>query len=103
MKIRKGDTVLIISGKEKGKTGRVDRLITDKNRMVVEGINMVTRHMKPRPDMRQAGRIQKESSIHMSNAMLVCNKCAKPTRIKTTSLDDGRKVRVCLQCRETID
>ena len=64
---------------------------------------MVVRHMRPRPDVRQAGRVQKESPIHMSNVMLVCNKCSKPTRVRTTYLDDGKKVRVCLQCKETMD
>ena len=103
MNIRTGDTVLVIAGKEKGKSGRVERISPSGNRVVVEGTNLVTRHMRPRPDVRQAGRIQKESPIHRSNVMLVCNKCSKPTRVATSYLDDGRKVRVCRQCRETID
>ena len=103
MKIRRGDTVMVIAGKEKGKSGKIERIQADKNRVVVEGINMVIRHMRPRPDVRQAGRVQKESPIHLSNVMLVCNKCSKPTRVRATYLDDGKKVRVCLQCRETID
>ena len=103
MNIRTGDTVLVIAGKEKGKSGRVERVIPSGNRVLIEGTNLVTRHMRPRPDVRQAGRIQKESPIHLSNVMLVCNKCSKPTRVKTSFLDDGRKVRVCRQCRETID
>ena len=103
MKIRTGDTVMVIAGKEKGKSGKVERIQADRNRLVVEGINMVVRHMRPRPDVRQAGRVQKESPIHMSNVMLVCNKCSKPTRVRTTYLDDGKKVRVCLQCKETMD
>ena len=103
MKIRSGDTVLVIAGKEKGKRGRVERVNPTENRLVVEGLNMVVRHMRPRPDVRQAGRVQKESSIHMSNVVLVCNKCTTPTRVKAAYLDDGRKVRVCLQCAETID
>ena len=103
MKIRTGDTVMVIAGKEKGKSGKVERIQADRNRLVVEGINMVVRHMRPRPDVRQAGRVQKESPIHMSNVMFVCNKCSKPTRVRTTYLDDGKKVRVCLQCKETMD
>ena len=94
---------MVIAGKEKGKSGKVERIQADRNRLVVEGINMVVRHMRPRPDVRQAGRVQKESPIHMSNVMLVCNKCSKPTRVRTTYLDDGKKVRVCLQCKETMD
>ena len=103
MKIHKGDTVLIIAGKERGRSGRVERVLPSQNRVLVEGINLVTRHMRPRPDVRQAGRIQKESPIHISNVMLLCNKCNKPTRVRASYLDDGRKVRLCLQCKETID
>ena len=103
MKIRRGDTVLVVAGKEKGRRGRVDRLIPSKNRVLIEGINLVTRHVKPRPEVRQAGRIQQESPVHISNVALVCNKCSRPTRVRVSFLEDGRKVRVCLQCRETID
>ena len=103
MKIRKGDTVLVIAGKEKGRKGRIDRVVNSKNRVVVEGLNMVIRHMRPRPDVRQAGRVQKESPIHVSNVMLICNKCEEPSRIQVSFLEDRRKVRVCLRCRETID
>jgi large subunit ribosomal protein L24 len=103
MRVRKGDTVLVIAGKEKGRKGRVERLIPSKNRVVVEGLNMVIRHMRPRPDVRQAGRVQKESPIHLSNVMLICNKCEEPSRVRVSFLEDRRKVRVCLRCRETID
>ncbi|MCE2403605.1 MAG: 50S ribosomal protein L24 [Dehalococcoidia bacterium] len=103
MKVRKGDTVMVIAGKEKGKTGRVDRVLSPQDRVTIEGVNMVVRHMKPQPGVRQAGRIQKEAPIHISNVMLVCNKCDKTTRATFNVLDDGRKVRVCLRCRETID
>ena len=103
MKIRKGDTVLVIAGKERGRRGRVEKVLLAQNRIMVEGINMVTRHVRPRQDVRQAGRIQQEAPIHISNVVLICNKCGKPTRIRTSYLDDGRKVRECLQCRETIE
>ena len=103
MKVRKGDTVMVLAGKEKGKSGRVERVLPSGSRVMVEGINMITRHMRPRPNVRQVGRIQQESPVHISNVMLVCNKCSKPTRGRTNFLDDGRKVRVCLQCKETID
>ena len=103
MKLRKGDTVMVIAGKEKGKTGRVDRILIPRDRVTIEGVNMVVRHMKPQPGVRQAGRVQKESPLHISNVMLVCNKCDKTTRVTFQNLDDGRKVRVCLRCRETID
>jgi large subunit ribosomal protein L24 len=103
MKIRRGDTVLVIAGKEKGKKGRVDRLLPTQNRITIEGVNMVIRHMRPRPEVRQAGRVQKESPLHISNVMLICNKCSEPTRVTANYLEDGRKVRVCLRCKETID
>ena len=102
MKLRKGDNILVIAGKEKGRKGRVDRVLADRNRVVVEGLNMVIRHAKPTQGVRQAGRIQKESPLHMSNVMLVCNNCNQPTRVSYSSLEDGKKVRVCLRCKETI-
>jgi large subunit ribosomal protein L24 len=103
MKVRKGDTVMVIAGKEKGRSGRVDRVLNKQDMVVVEGLNMIIRHMRPRPDLRQAGRIQKESPIHMSNVLLVCNKCNSPTRPRLNYIEGGRKVRECRQCNETID
>ncbi len=103
MSIKRGDTVLVIAGKEKGKTGRVDRQLTEKNRVVVEGVNLVTRHVKARPGLRQSGRIQQEAPIHVSNVMLICNKCSRPTRPKVTQLATGERVRSCPKCQEVID
>ena len=103
MNIRRGDNVLVIAGKEKGKSGRVDRQLTEDNRVVVEGVNLVTRHMKARPGIRQAGRIQQEAPIHVSNVMLICNKCSRPIRPKVTQLETGQRVRFCPKCEEVID
>ena len=103
MRIRTGDTVLVIAGKEKGKSGRVERQIPNQNRIVVEGINLVTRHMKARPGVSQSGRIQKEASIHASNVVLICNKCNAPTRSKIAFLETGSRVRSCTKCQEVID
>ena len=103
MSIKKGDNVLIIAGKDKGKTGRVDRQQTDNSRIVVEGVNMITRHIKARPGIRQSGRIQQEASIHISNVMLICNKCSKPTRPHIMKLETGDRVRACPKCQEVID
>ena len=103
MSIRRGDTVLVIAGKEKGKTGRVERVLTKESRVVVEGINLITRHMKPRPGVRQAGRIQQEAPLHISNVTLTCNKCSRPIRPTTVSLDTGARVRGCPKCKEVID
>ena len=103
MSIRRGDNVLVIAGKDKGKTGRVDRQMTDNQRLVVEGVNMITRHVKARPGIRQSGRIQQEAPIHVSNVMLICNKCSKPTRPHITTLETGSRVRSCPKCQEVID
>ncbi len=103
MNIRRGDNVLVIAGKEKGKTGRVDRQLVAENRVVVEGINMITRHIKPRPGIRQAGRIQQEGPIHISNVMLICNKCSQTIKPKTVTLETGQRVRGCPKCEEVID
>jgi large subunit ribosomal protein L24 len=103
MRIRNGDTVLVIAGKEKGKTGRVDRQLVKENRVVIEGINLVTRHMRPRPGIRQSGRIQQESPIHISNVVLLCNKCNLPIKPNSVRLETGDRVRGCPKCGEVID
>ena len=103
MRIRAGDTVLVIAGKEKGKTGRVERQVSGQDRIVVEGVNMVTRHMKARPGVSQSGRIQNEASIHSSNVVLICNKCNEPTKTKTALFYTGSRVRSCTKCQDFID
>ena len=103
MSIKKGDNVLVIAGKDKGKTGRVDRQLTSNDRIVVEGVNMITRHIKARPGVRQSGRIQQEASIHISNVMLICNKCSKQTRPHMMKHETGDSVRTCPKCQEVID
>ena len=103
MKVRQGDTVQVIAGKEKGKQGKVERISIAQQRIYIQGVNLVIRHVKPRPDIRQAGRVQKEASINISNVMLVCNKCGKPTRSRSKQLENGKKVRQCLKCLEMID
>ncbi len=103
MRIRSGDNVLVIAGKEKGKTGRVERQHTKQDRVVVEGVNMITRHVRPRPNVRQSGRIQQEAPIHVSNLALICNKCNRPMRPTSVLLDTGARVRGCPKCKEVID
>lgn len=103
MKIRKNDTVVIIAGKDKGKKGKVRRALPKEDRMLVEGLNMIKRHSRARRAARQAGIIELEAPIHVSNVMLLCNKCAKPTRVGFKILDDGKKVRICRSCQEVID
>ena len=103
MRIRTGDTVLVIAGKEKGKTGRVERQSPENDRIVIEGVNIVTRHMKGRPGVRQSGKIQKEAAVHASNVVLICNKCNRPTKPRTNFLETGARVRSCTKCQEVID
>ena len=103
MRIRKGDNVLVIAGKEKGKTGRVDRQLVKSDRVFVEGVNMITRHVRPRPNVRQSGRIQQEAAIHVSNLVLICNKCNRPIKPVSIALETGARVRGCPKCKEVID
>jgi large subunit ribosomal protein L24 len=103
MKIRRNDEVLVISGDDQGKKGKVRSYSPRDKRLVVEGVNMVKRHMKPRPNIRQAGIIEREAPIHVSKVMLICSKCNKPTRVGFLMLEGKNKVRVCKQCNEVID
>ena len=103
MKIRKNDTVIVIAGKDKGKKGTVRRALPEEDRVIVEGLNMIRRHSRARRAARQAGIIELEAPIHVSNVMLLCEKCGKPTRIVFRSLADGKKMRICKSCQEVID
>jgi len=103
MKIRKNDTVLVMAGKDRGKRGKVRFAYPKKNRVVVEGINFIKKHSRARGQARQAGIIDLEAPIAVSNVMLLCGKCNRPTRVGFTSLEDGKKVRVCCKCKEVID
>jgi large subunit ribosomal protein L24 len=101
--IKKDDKVKIIAGKDKGKVGKVLRLNKTKNRVVVEGINIVKRHTRPGAQHRQGGIIESEAPINWSNVMLMCSKCVQPIRIKMKRLEDGKKIRMCGRCGEMID
>jgi large subunit ribosomal protein L24 len=101
--IRKNDTVKVIAGKDKGKTGKVLRIIPKRGRAIVEKLNMVKRHLRPSEQARQGGILEKESPIEMSNLMLICSKCTDPTRVGYRMLDDDQKVRFCKKCNEVID
>lgn len=103
MKIRKNDTVIIIAGKDRGKKGKVRRVFSKEDRVEVEGLNMIKRHSRTSGRTRQAGIIELEAPLHISDVMLLCNKCGKPTRVGFRFLDDGRKVRICHSCQEIID
>ncbi len=101
--IKKDDKVKVIAGKDKGKVGKVLKVIGKKNRLLVENINIMKRHTKPNAENRQGGILEREATIHWSNVMLMCNKCIEPVRVKTKTLDDGKKVRICRKCSEIID
>jgi large subunit ribosomal protein L24 len=101
-KIRKGDKVAVISGKEKGKTGEVLRILREEARVLVQGVRMVKRHTRPSPG-NPGGIVEKEAPIHVSNVALLDPKSGKPTRVGLKILDGGRKVRVARRSGETID
>jgi large subunit ribosomal protein L24 len=103
MKIRKNDTVLVITGKDRGKKGKVRFAYPKDERVVVESVNFIKRHARATGQARQAGIIEREAPIHISNLILVCNKCNRPTRIGFRFLEDGKKVRLCKSCHEVID
>jgi len=103
LSIKKNDTVKVITGKEKGKIGRVFAVHPSKDEVLIEKLNIIKRHMKPNKTYTQGGIIEKEAPIHRSNVMLVCPKCNKPTGIAHAFLGDGKKVRVCKKCKEVID
>ncbi len=99
---KKNDTVVVITGKDKGRRGRVLQFDHAKERVVVEKVNMVKKHMKPNQTYKQGGIIEREAPLHSSNVMMVCPKCDKPTRI-STSVFEGTKARVCKKCKEVMD
>jgi large subunit ribosomal protein L24 len=101
--VRKGDTVVVVAGKERGKKGKVLRVIPEKGRVVVERINMIKKHQKPTQKIRQGGIIEREGAIHLSNVMLVDPSGGKPTRVGMKVLSDGKKVRVARRSGEMLD
>jgi large subunit ribosomal protein L24 len=102
--IRKNDNVVVTTGKDRGKRGRVVRLVPEKNRLVVEGVNIMKRHTRPNPQKNvKGGVVEREAPLHASNVQVVCPECGKPTRIGKKILDDGRKVRICRKCDGVLD
>ncbi len=103
MQIKKNDNVLVISGKEKGKRGRVIAVYPSTNRLLVEKLNMIKRHTRPNQQLRQGGIVEKESPLSAANVRLVCSKCDKPTAVSRQAQGDGTRARVCKNCNEVID
>ena len=101
--IRKNDNVVVTTGKDRGKRGRVLKILPDKNRLVVEGVNIIKRHTKPNLQRGiKGGLVEREAGLHASNVQLVCPEC-KPTRLGSRVLGDGRKVRICRKCEGVVD
>jgi large subunit ribosomal protein L24 len=103
VEIRKNDSVMVIAGKERGKTGKVLRVLPDDGAVIIERINIVKRHTKPRGPQQPGGIVEKEASIDASNVMIMCDKCNAPVRIGQKSLADGSKIRICRRCNEALD
>ena len=103
MKIRKDDTVGVVTGKDRGRKGKVRFAYPKDERLLVEGINFIKRHTRAKGQVKQAGIIEREAPIHISDVRLLCSKCNHPTRIGFRFLEDGKKVRFCRSCGEVID
>ncbi len=103
MNIKKGDRVVVIAGKDVDKKGKVLRVIPTANKVVVQGVNFISRHTRPTQELPQGGIIKNEAPLDRSNVQLICPRCGKNTRIGVRFLDDKKKVRVCRKCDEVID
>lgn len=101
--IKKDDKVKVVTGKDKGKIGKVLKVYHKKQRVMVENVNMVKRHTRPSAQNRQGGIVEGEAPIHWSNVMVMCGKCVAATRVRYQSLEDGKKVRACQKCGESLD
>jgi large subunit ribosomal protein L24 len=102
--IRKNDTVVVIAGRDRGKRGRVLRVVPDKGRVIVEGVNFVKRHTRPNPQRNvKGGIVEREAGLAASNVQLVCPECGAQTRVGRRRLDDGRRVRYCVKCKGVVD
>jgi large subunit ribosomal protein L24 len=102
-KVKKNDTVLVIAGKDKGKQGQVREMRPKENRAIVTGVNMIKKHQKPTSPQQPGGIIEREAPIHVSNLMVICKSCGKPTRVGIHFRPDGKKSRYCKKCNEDFD
>ena len=102
--VRKNDSVIVVTGKDRGKKGRVLKVFPKQNRVVIEGVNFIKRHTRPNPRANiKGGIVEREASVHASNVQIVCPECGAPTRIGRQLLGDGRKVRICRKCEGAVD
>ncbi len=100
--VKKGDTVMVVTGKDKDKTGKIIQILSKKDGVIVEGLNIVKRHTRARGN-EPGGIVEKEAPVHISNVMVYCEKCKKPVRTRATVLEDGKKTRLCVKCGESFD
>ena len=103
IRIKKDDKVKVIAGKDKGKIGKVLKVDREKSQLLIEKINLIKRHTRASAKNRQGGIVEGEAPVHISNVMIMCNKCIKATRVKMQHLEDGKKIRLCVKCGEAID
>jgi large subunit ribosomal protein L24 len=101
--VKKNDQVMVMAGKEKGKSGKLLRVIAKKDGALIEKVNFVKRHSRPSGQNRQGGIIEKEAPVPLSNIMIICAKCAVPVKVGRKILEDGKRVRYCKKCGEQID
>lgn len=102
-RIRKNDLVMVIAGRERGKTGKILRVIPESGRALVERLNLVKRHSKPRGPQSPQGIVEKEAAVHLSNLMIMCGKCDAPVRMGKRELEDGQRARICRRCGDVLD
>ncbi len=103
LSLKKNDLVMVIAGKERGKSGRILRVFPGKKRVLIEKVNFIKKHTRPSGQTRQGGIVEREAPIHVSNVMVMCEKCNLPIRVGRKILDDGKKVRTCKKCGELLD
>lgn len=103
LKIRKGDKVRVIAGRDIGKEGEVEKVVSDESRAVVAGINLLKKYVRKRGEREPGGIVTVAAPIHLSNLMLICPKCSKPTRVGGKVRDNGKKVRICRRCGGKVD
>jgi large subunit ribosomal protein L24 len=103
VKVKKGDTIEVIAGDDRGKRGTVHQILPNEDRVIVSGIHLIKRHQRPTGQARQVGIIEREAPLHLSNVAVVCNHCDRPARVGYKVLADGSKVRICRRCGEIIE
>jgi len=101
--LRKGDFVRVISGKEKGKEGKILQVMRESHKVLVEQLNLIKKHTKANPKYPKGGIVEREGALQISNIMILCRKCDKPSRVAAKLLPDGKKIRVCRRCGEVLD